>query len=184
MNIPFSLSKPEETSSRRLRHARPDAPTLSGLAHQSILAAWCDLGALVTELEAFLPVLLCALRSERPQVRTAARDAAVRTPLHTRPRCRHSWTGVERAPALARVTRVLVPMRRMRPGTGLLPCRLWSAHGVRQARCRLLDDLPADPARCTNAPRRLPVILLIRSHTERSVSMGVGGQAIARSSQG
>jgi transcriptional regulator with XRE-family HTH domain len=128
----------------------PDDPRLGGLARQSLVAAWFDQGSplapLVAEPEAFLPALIRAMRYEMQQFRTEAWYATVLTPLHALPRFRHYWAVVEQEPALASAARALVPVRLIRPSTGLLQFRLASEHFVRDARFRLVYYFPADPA--------------------------------------
>jgi hypothetical protein len=89
----------------------PDDPTLGGLAHQSLLAAWFNadspLAPLIAEPETFLPAIIRALRSEMQQFRTETWYTEVLAPLHALPRFRHYWTVEERQPALASAARAL-----------------------------------------------------------------------------
>jgi len=128
----------------------PHDPTLAGLAHQSLLAAWFGPGSplapLVAEPETFLPALIRALRYEMQPFRTETWYAAVLAALQALPRFRHYWAVVEQEPALASAARALVPVRLFRPSTGLLQFRLASEHFVRDARFRLVYYYPADPA--------------------------------------
>jgi transcriptional regulator with XRE-family HTH domain len=134
----------------RLFGMAPDDPTLGGLAHQSLLAAWfaadSPLAGLIAEPETFLPALIRALRAEMQQFRTEAWYTEVLASLQALPRFRHYWAVVEQQPALASAARALVSVRLTTPGAGLLQFRLSSEHFVRDARFRLVYYFPADPA--------------------------------------
>ncbi len=126
-------------------------PALGGLAGRSLLAAWFDqsspLAPLVVEPDIFLPALIRALRYELQQVRAEAWSAALLKGLvNDLPRFRHYWALVEREPAPATATRALAPVRLAVPGAGVLQFRISSEPFARDARFRVVNYLPADPA--------------------------------------
>lgn len=134
----------------RLFGVAPGDPTLGGLAGASLLAAWFDpaspVAPLVVEPDVFLPAMIRALRYEMEQFHGEPWYAAVLARLDELPRFRHYWGVVRREPAPASAARGLVPLRLAVPGAGVLQFRLASETFVRDARFRLIDLFPADPA--------------------------------------
>lgn len=135
----------------RLLGVVPDDPLLGRLARRSLLAAWFDpaspLAPLVVEPDRFLLALIRALRYELQQVHAEAWAAALLAELMAKlPRFRHYWALVEREPAPATAAQALVPVRLAVPGAGVLQFRLSAEPFARDARFRVVNYFPADPA--------------------------------------
>lgn len=128
----------------------PADPSLGGLAGKSLLAAWFDaaspLAPLVAEPDQFFPANIRALRYEMQQFRTEPWYTGVLARLDALPRFRRYWALAEQEPAPVSAARALVPVRLAVPGVGLLLFRLASEPFVRDARFRMIDYFPADPA--------------------------------------